>query len=162
MTGHHTVTPELLSSVRVKYVQFLHFYITFYITLQLTQFNFSSKSEVLSLSTTPTPVVLVLAISLVINFLVGLGLLKQLATAEERKEMALYGKDWVKKVLALSAKRKQTKISSKKETVETKDKQNIDDGQDWPWSSDFFDKFISSEFNLDWVPSHVKTSSAFN
>ena len=132
------------------------------LTLELTQFNFSSKSEVLSLSTTPTPVVLVLAISLVINFLVGLGLIKQLATAEERKEMALYGKDWVKKVLALSAKRKQTQISSKKETVETKDKQNIDGDQDWPWSSDFFDKFISSEFNLDWVPSHVKTSSAFN
>ena len=66
----------------------------------------------MSVSTTPVPILVVLVISLVFNFMVGLGLARHLRTGEGAEEVALYGKDWIKKVLALSAKRvkrKQTK-----------------------------------------------------
>ena len=111
----------------------------------------------MSLDTTPTPVLVVLVISLIFNFMVGLGLTRHLGTVEEREEIALYGKDWVRKVLALSAKRvkrKETKIPIKKEISYMNDEKNNENGQDLPWSSDFFDKFIS-EFNKDWSSSHV-------
>ena len=117
-------------------------------------FNLSSKSSV-SLGTTPTPVLVVLVISLIFNFMVGLGLTRHLGTVEEKEEIALYGKDWVRKVLALSAKRVKRKESTKpakKEISDMKDEKNNENAHDLPWTSDFFDKFIA-EFNQDWSPS---------
>ena len=76
----------------------------------------------MSVSTTPIPILVALVISLVFNFMVGLGLARHLRTGEDAEEVALYGKDWIKKVLALSAKRvkrKQTKRPQDAENVNT-------------------------------------------
>merc|ERR1712203_573500 len=84
----------------------------------------SSKTSV-SLSTTPLPILLVLAISLIINIVVGLKLTRYLVRPNEREEIALYGEDWIQKVLALSAKRvkrKQNKKVIKKEAVRPEEK----------------------------------------
>ena len=117
----------------------------------------SSKTSV-SLSTTPVPILLVLAISLIINIVVGLRLTRHLVTPHEREEVALYGEDWIEKVLALSAKRvkrKQKKKLQEPETLRPKVKEaNIKNPSIKDWSSDFFDKFSPSEFNIDWMPSH--------
>ena len=119
----------------------------------------SSKTSV-SLSTTPVPILLVLAISLIINIVVGLRLARHLVTPDDRQEVALYGEDWIEKVLALSAKRVKRKDHKKLhqgETVRPKVKDaNIKNPsvKDKDWSSDFFDKFSPSEFNIDWMPSH--------
>ena len=116
-----------------------------------------SKTSV-SLSTTPLPILLVLAISLIINIVVGLKLTRYLVRPNEREEIALYGEDWIQKVLALSAKRvkrKQNKKDLKKETVRPKEKDTaVKSPSIKDWSSDFFDKFSPSEFNIDWMPSH--------
>ena len=112
----------------------------------------------MSLSTTPVPILLVLAISLIINIVVGLKLSRHLVRSDERQEIALYGKDWIKKVLALSAKRvkrKQNKKPTKGETAGPKEKETkIKTPSIRDWSSDFFDNFSPSEFNIDWMPSH--------
>ena len=112
----------------------------------------------MSLSTTPVPILLVLAISLIINIVVGLRLTRHLVTPHEREEVALYGEDWIEKVLALSAKRvkrKQKKKLQEPETLRPKVKEtNIKNPSIKDWSSDFFDKFSPSEFNIDWMPSH--------
>ena len=131
--------------------------------LEDVQSKLTSSTSSVSLGTTPTPVLVVLAISLIINFMVGLGLASHLGTVEEREEIALYGKDWVKKVLALSAKRVKRKKTEKpvtKEIPETKDEKINENSPDWTWSSDFFDKFLSSEFNLDWSPPKVNLQSS--
>ena len=120
-------------------------------------FSRSSKTSV-SLSTTPLPILLVLAISLIINIVVGLKLTRYLVRPNEREEIALYGEDWIQKVLALSAKRvkrKQNKKDLKKETVRPEEKDTaVKSPSIKDWSSDFFDKFSPSEFNIDWMPSH--------
>ena len=114
----------------------------------------------MSLSTTPVPILLVLAISLIINIVVGLKLSRNLVRADEREEIALYGEDWIKKVLALSAKRvkrKQNKKLHQGEAIRPKEKEiNIKktNNINKDWSSDFFDKFSPSEFSIDWMPSH--------
>ena len=80
----------------------------------------------MSLSTTPVPVLLVLAISLIINIVVGLRLTRHLVKQNEREEVALYGEDWINKVLALSAsrvKRKQNKKPQKEENSGSKEKE---------------------------------------
>ena len=105
------------------------------------------------------PILLVLAISLIINIVVGLRLARHLVRPDEREEVALYGEDWIEKVLALSAKRVKRKQENKKllqgETVRPKVKEaKIKNPSIKDWSSDFFDKFSSSEFNIDWMPSH--------
>lgn len=112
----------------------------------------------MSLSTTPVPILLVLAISLIINIVVGLKLSRHLVRSDERQEIALYGKDWIKKVLALSAKRvkrKQDKNLQQAEIIRhKKEDTNIKNPSIKDWSSDFFDNFSPSEFNIDWMPSH--------
>ena len=100
-----------------------------------------------------------LAISLIINIVVALKLSRHLARPDEREEIALYGEDWIKKVLALSAQRVKRKQNNKLRQVETirpkeKDTTNIKTPSIKDWSSDFFDKFSPSEFNIDWMPSH--------
>ena len=112
----------------------------------------------MSLSTTPVPILLVLAISLIINIVVGLRLSRNFVRADEREEVALYGEDWIKKVLALSAKRvkrKQNKKLHQEETIRPQEKEiNLNETSNKDWSSDFFDKFSPSEFSIDWMPSH--------
>ena len=109
------------------------------------------------------PILLVLTISLIINIVVGLRLARYLVTPDDRAEVALYGENWIQKVLALSAKRvkrKENKKLHQAETVRPKVKDaniknpSLKDIKDKDWSSDFFDKFSPSEFNIDWMPSH--------
>ena len=140
-------------------------------------FRCSSSKTTVGLNTTPVPILALLAISLMVNVVVGAGLADSLITADSRKEIQTFGKDWLGKVLALSShrqkqkkRRAEGKTKKAKEAVKSKPavkqevpvkKYNFEDNPFW--SSDSFPNFEtnSRNKNQDWLGSHVPFGSKF-
>ena len=131
----------------------------------------------MSLNTTPLPILALLAISLLINIVVGIGLANNIITAESRREVESFGKNWIQKVLSLSNQRKKEKKPVKEEPktekkVKRQNKNTVrhqveqhDNGNDFDyglWASDFFNSFgsTSSSFTDDWIGSHANPLKA--
>ena len=140
-------------------------------------FRCSSSKTTVGLNTTPVPILALLAISLMVNVVVGAGLADSLITADSRKEIQTFGKDWLGKVLALSShrqkqkkRRAEGKTKKAKEAVKSKPpvkqevpvkKYNFEDNPFW--SSESFPNFEtnSRNKNQDWLGSHVPFGSKF-
>ena len=142
-------------------------------------FRCSSSKTTVGLNTTPVPILALLAISLMVNVVVGAGLADSLITADSRKEIQTFGKDWLGKVLALSSHRqKQKKRRAEGKTKKAKEankvksrppvkqevpvkKYNFEDNPFW--SSESFPNFEtnSRNKNQDWLGSHVPFGSKF-
>ena len=140
-------------------------------------FRCSSSKTTVGLNTTPVPILALLAISLMVNVVVGAGLADSLITADSRKEIQTFGKDWLGKVLALSShrqkqkkRRAEGKTKNAKEAVKSKPpvkqevpvkKYNFEDNPFW--SSESFPNFEtnSRNKNQDWLGSHVPFGSKF-
>ena len=140
-------------------------------------FRCSSSKTTVGLNTTPVPILALLAISLMVNVVVGAGLADSLITADSRKEIQTFGKDWLGKVLALSShrqkqkkRRAEGKTKKAKEAVKSKPPVNQEvpvkkyNFEDNPfWSSESFPNFEtnSRNKNQDWLGSHVPFGSKF-
>ena len=140
-------------------------------------FRCSSSKTTVGLNTTPVPILALLAISLMVNVVVGAGLADSLITADSRKEIQTFGKDWLGKVLALSShrqkqkkRRAEGKTKKAKEAVKSKPpvkqevpvkKYNFEDNPFW--SSESFPNFEtnSRNKNQEWLGSHVPFGSKF-
>ena len=108
----------------------------------------------------------------------GVGLANNIITAESRREVESFGKNWIQKFLSLSNQRKKEKKSNEeknktekkvkrqnKNTVrhQVEQNKNVEENFDYSlWSSDFFNSFgsTSSSFTDDWIGSHANPLKA--